>query len=314
MTWLKLIPWQKILAFTLVFVFVIASFLSFPFIPVAQAGFWDDIVALFIPPDDAPPTGRNSGGAGRGPICVLPNGVLDNQAGNTQASNTIVALVPVKQVDSEDNSIGKESLTEDQSTKIHPNLLSNLGVVGGFTIEERPTFWFYLPYISTSESPQNQVAQFVLLDDTNRPVWNELMAVELSDTARLVEYPLSYSLETGKLYNWYFSVICDSDKLSRNPVVRGWIQRTEPTPELQAALRNGSRFDRYLAYANNGIWFDTVNSLVEIRRQFPSLYKGAWLQLLDQFQIPRVNQFDGLEPVPPIELEVVSGNQLPTKM
>ena len=307
MAWLKLVPWQKILAFTLVF--VIASFLSFPFTPVAQAGIWQDLVSIFVPPDDAPPAGRNSGGAGRGPICALPDGVLDNQAGNT-----VVALVPVKQMDAEDNSLGEDSFPEDQPTETAPNSLSNLGVVGGFTLEERPAFWFYLPYISTSEPPQNRVAQFVLLDDRNRLVWNELMAVELSDTPQLVEYPLSYSLEIGKLYKWYFSVICDSDKLSRNPVVRGWIQRVEPTPELQAALRNTSRFEQYLAYANNGIWFDTVSSLVKIRRQLPSRNREDWLDLLDYFQLPRGNQFDWLEPVKPIELEVVKGNQFPARM
>jgi hypothetical protein len=307
MAWLKLVPWQKILACTLVF--VMASFLSFPFIPVAQAGIWDDLVSLFIPPDDAPPAGRNSGGAGRGPICALPDGALDNQAGKT-----VVALVPVKQMDSEDNSLGEDSFTEARSTKTAPNSLSTLGVVGGFTSEERPTFWFYLPYISTPEPPQNRVAQFVLLDDANHPVWNQLMAVELSDRPQLVEYPLSYSLETDKLYTWYFSVICDSEKLSRNPVVRGWIQRAEPTPELQDALRNAPPFEKYLAYANNGIWFDTVSSLVKFRRKFPSTNRGVWSSLLDYFQIPRVNQFDVLEPVEPIELEVVNGNQLPARM
>jgi hypothetical protein len=195
---------------------------------------------------------------------------------------------------------------------------SNTEFVGGLTIAANPTFWFYLPYIATKatgdETPPKRVAQFVLLDNTDRPVWNELMAVELSDHPQLVEYPLSYSLETDKLYKWYFSVICDSEKLSRNPVVRGWIQRAEPTPELQDALRNAPPFEQYLAYANNGIWFDTVSSLVKFRRQFPSTNREAWLSLLDYFQIPRVNQFDVLEPVEPIELEVVNGNQLPARM
>lgn len=298
MAWFKFFSCGKILALSIVFVLV-ASLLVFPLSQVAEANFFTEIIAriqiLVKPPLGQAPTGRRVGGAGRGPICAL--------AKNEQSYKFVKALMLTQPVNERALAREKQETETDSNTEF----------VGGLTIAAQPTFLFYLPY-TTPQPPQNLVAQFVLLDDMNHPVWNELMAVELSDTPRLVEYLLSYSLEIGKLYNWYFSVICDSDKLSRNPVVRGWIQRAEPTPELQDALRNASRFEQYLAYANNGIWFDTVSSLVKIRRQFPGTYRGAWLNLLDYFQIPRVNQFDGLESVRPVELEVVSGNQLPTKM
>lgn len=324
MTWLKRLVQTRM--FTLALAFVTASFLLLPLfsisnsnadkhwlIPVAQA---QDIVAgfkqllertgIYSPPQGGtPPTGRQVGGAGRGPICALAQNELGDRL---QPIKTVKALVPVAPT----NEVA--DLTESQLTEASLETDIEPDFVGGLTVGERPTFWFYLPYTLSSETPQNRVAQFVLLDDTDRPVWNELIAIELSDTPRLVEYPLAYALTMGELYTWHFSVICDSDKLSRNPVVRGWIQRVAPTPELQTALRNASRFDQYLAYANNGIWFDTISSLVAIRRQFPSTNREAWLSLVDYFQIPRINQFDGLEPVKPLELEVVSGNQLPARM
>lgn len=314
--------WQKILAFTLVL--VIASFLAFSFMPAAQAGVWEDLVALFTPPDDAPPTGRSSGGAGRGPICTLSEEALKNQD-----VNTLMALVPVKQanVDNHPNQSSEvqvEATTPD--TALNPGL-PNSKMVGGYTIAAQPTFWFYLPYTLPSNSiptsnltpeiSSNRVAQFVLLDDSDRPVWNELMNVELHDRPRLVEYPLPYSLETGKLYNWYFSILCDSDKLSRNPTVRGWVQRVEPTPDLQQALRDGDasrRFQQYEAYADDGIWFDTVSSLVDTRRQFSFINRDLWTGLLTYFEIPDANQLDILESAVPTEREVVNGNQLPARM
>lgn len=292
MAWFKVFSCRKILALSIIFVLV-ASLLIFPLSQVAEANFFANLIArieqLVNPPLGQAPTGRRVGGAGRGPICAL--------AENEQSYKFVKALMPTQPLNERALAREKQETETDSNTKF----------VGGLTIAAQPTFWFYLPY-TTPEPPQNLVAQFVLLDETEHPVWNELMAVKLTDTQPLVEYPLSYSLEIGKLYNWYFSVICDSDKLSRNPVVRGWIQRAEPTPELQTALRNASRFQQYLAYANNGIWFDTVSSLAEIRRQFPGTYKGAWSSLLDFFEIPV------LEPIQPIQREAVKGNQLPTKM
>lgn len=323
MAWLKLVPWQKVFAITLVF--VIASFLIFPLTPTAQANIWDNFKSIFEPLTDALPTG-NSGAAGRGPSCAPPAQASGNQADHNQPAYKVIALVPpAKQRGSEDNSPEdnnpednnpEDSPTGNQPAETSPSLLSESGRVGGLTIAAQPTFWFYVPYtlppdLSTPEASSKLVAQFVLLDESDHPVWNELMAVELSNHPQLVEYPLSHALETDKPYKWYFSVICDSEKLSRNPVVRGWVQRVEPMHRLQAALRNAPPFKQYLVYLENGIWFDTVSSLVKIRRQFPSTNREDWLSLLDSFGIPRVNQFDGLEPVEPIELEEVKGNQFP---
>jgi Domain of Unknown Function (DUF928) len=307
MSWTKHFWSRKKLTIVLVCALIICGiFLSSE---AAQAGLWDRFQLLFGIAPSSQPTGRSAGGAGRGPVCALK----DNK-------KSVLALMPVVKTYSSSNIVSDDS-------EVTPSMEASevRESVGGYTVEERPTFWFYLPYILSSkalseaslnrpETSSKRVAQFVLLDDTNRPVWNELMNVELFDNPRLVEYPLPHKLEMGKLYNWYFSVICDSEKLSRNPVVRGWVQRVEPAPELQTDLRNTSRFDQYIAYANHGIWFETVNSMVKIRRQFPSTNRDAWISLLEYFQIPEANQPYVLESAEPTDREVVSGNQLPARM
>lgn len=315
MSWLRLIPWQKILALTLVF--VIVSFLVFPLTPIAQASsILDNFRSLFAPLTDAPPTRRNSGGAGRGPICALLQEEQDNRYQQAKGfSKNVMALVP-KQIGQTADGEGTALQQSAQGGASPANASSDVEFFGGQTIEARPTFWFYLPYIAdetlANEPFQNQVAQFVLLDETKHPVWNELMSVELLEKPRLVEYPLAYTLEINKPYSWYFSVICDSDKLSRNPVVRGWVERIEPTPALQTALKNAPRFEEYRAYAENEIWFEAVNSLVKIRRQFPSVNRDAWMSLLADFKVPDNRLY--LESAEPSTREVVSGNQLPARM
>ena len=201
--------------------------------------------------------------------------------------------------------------------------------VGGYTVEEHPTFWFYLPYVlpSTtlletpqvpSDIPSKRVAQFVLLDETDHPVWKELVSTELLEHPQLLEYQLPYGLETKKLYKWYFSVICDPEKRSRNPAVRGWVQHIEPTTELQMALSIAPPVEWHRIYAEKGIWFEAVSSLISNRRNFPSASREDWSSLLTYFKIAEeedTNQFSLLQLAEPVDREVViNGNQLPARM
>ncbi|MEM1256350.1 MAG: DUF928 domain-containing protein [Cyanobacteria bacterium P01_H01_bin.21] len=316
MTWLKEFIRTRIVV--LVLTLIATSFLVFPIFPIsqknstftrwlipaayAQVDFLLDLLertGIYSPPQKGtPPSGRQSGGAGRGPICTLPDKV--------QSNDSLLALMPFQSVSEQVNNQEKQ----DPRTDINDQL------VGGLTISERPTFWFFIPYVADPEfsGKQQRVAQFVLLDETNHPVLNELISAELRDTPRLVEYLLPYTLETDELYTWYFTVICDSEKLSRNPVVRGWVQRIEPTAEVKNALDNTSRFEQYLVYAENGIWFETINSLANIRRQFPNLKREEWVTLLKHFTISDANQFNLLEGPEPTQREIVNGNQLPARM
>lgn len=80
------------------------------------------------------------------------------------------------------------------------------------------------------------------------------------------------------------------------------------------ALQETSVLKLYEAYASNGIWLETVNSIMVIRRQFSSINQDVWNGLLEYFELAGVNQPDILEDTEPSEREVVSGNQLPANM
>jgi hypothetical protein len=252
---------------------------------------------LYRPPQrGTAPTGRRSGGAGRGPICAL----LEND----QGSKSVKALVSFGFVNPKvDRQEANNSSTDE--------------FVGGLTVRAQPTFWFYVPYVLNSElaSPQKRVAQFVVLDETDRPLGNELIAFELSDQPQLIEYQLPYGLEAEKLYGWYFSVICDAEKLSRNPVVRGWVQRVEPTSELLAQLSRVPASEQYQVYAEaeEPIWLDAISSLMD-HRQSPGANQVDWSALLTHFGISDADQLVLVEPAELIYREEVNGNQLPARI
>jgi hypothetical protein len=255
---------------------------------------------LYNPPSGGtPPSGRRSGGAGRGPICALLEGA--------QPEASVKALMPFQSIQNEDLDLAIQATALEISGE----------VVGGLTSAAQPTFWFYVPYVSTMESStrEKRVAQFVLLDDADRPVWHELIAFELRDKPQLVEYSLPYELTPENLYQWHFSVICDPDKRSRNPVVRGWVQRVEAPPELDRALAATAPVDWHRLYAESGLWFETISSLINARRSFPTAGGEDWLTLMTYLEIPNPSQLNPLEPAVPVDTEVVvSDNQFPARM
>ena len=278
-----------------------------------------NIFGLRVPPrQEEAPTGRRAGGAGRGPICFLFEN--ENQPDENEFREAVIALVPFY--------LEPEPTGSDNENELEKGLVTRsetedgdeeenkvpTEVVGGFTRIERPTFWFYVPHVpdpnhdSDTDSGQMGVARFVLserIDDEpdNRPdsrpvLWDELIAFELFDHPRLVEYTLPYALETGKHYEWYFSVICDAEKPSRNPAVRGWIERADASEDR--------------------IWFENLDTLINERRTLLGRrrrdFQQAWTAVLNELQIPESSRFALLEPTTILHREVVRDDPLLTEM
>lgn len=148
----------------------------------------------------------------------------------------------------------------------------------GKTVAERPTFWFYVPY-----SPQAAPAgEFVLQQEDGGEVYRT--AFTLPNTPGLVSFstPLAVEpLKVNKLYRWYFKLYCQAQRSSTPVFVEGWVQRVEKTPTLESQLQAAqSRED--VVYANNGIWYDALNYLAQLRLHSPSnsTFNSDWAKLL----------------------------------
>ncbi|MDZ8066894.1 MAG: DUF928 domain-containing protein [Nostoc sp. DedQUE08] len=163
----------------------------------------------------------------------------------------------------------------------------------GETVEGYPTFWFYLPpYDSSIKS-----AKFVLLDENRHlvqaPIYAEVpQASEKSQVSKnpgiiagLTLPSKEKALEVGKQYSWYFSILCDFQKPSRNPEVTGQIQRVLPgplprVPEPAYIVHNNT----YTGTDDikSVVFYDTVTQLVKKRRT----YSSDWNALLSKSEIP----------------------------
>jgi Domain of Unknown Function (DUF928) len=185
------------------------------------------------------PPGRSRDGGGRGNCPNLAYSGKDTQ---------LVALIPEVQP------YFSSSATQKSSSK----------TVWSDTIEQRPNLWFYIPY-KYDERTQLENAKLAIIDEDKRLVTQPIL-FRLPKEPGIVQVKMPINLEVNKRYKWFFSIVCDENKPSRNPSVSGWIQRilpnkagfvVEPSEDVLARIS-------YRDIAKYGLWFDAFTRLAEL--------------------------------------------------
>lgn len=181
-------------------------------------------------PDNGTPVGRRQGAAGRG---------------NCTVDQPLTALVPAF----------NKTLNEGQGKATY---------VWAKTVDEYPTFWYYLPY-----SPKSLRSIEFVLQDGEDDVYRT--AVALPQRPGIVSFRLPSTakpLEINKPYHWFFKINfnCDSQQLSDGKdYVEGWVQRVQLNPNLARQLKAASPQQRAALYAANGIWHEALTTLAALR-------------------------------------------------
>lgn len=202
-------------------------------------------------PSNGTPSGRQRGAAGRG--SCLNNGNIP-----------LTAVVP---------SI-KTSVDNENSAIVATN-------VWGSTVKEHPTFLFYVPYTHPA------TGEFVLQSEDNDIYRSPIALPKEPGIIRLQLPPESAPLAVDKMYHWYFKVRCSQNMAS--PVfVEGWIQRVNLNSTVSDRLANTtSLHEQVVLYAENGIWYDTVATLAQIRLQNleDAASSADWQNLLETIDL-----------------------------
>lgn len=140
---------------------------------------------------------------------------------------------------------------------------------GGRTLSEYPTFWVYVP-----NEPKNiRYAELVLQDKAAKKTIDRT-PYTLQSTPGFVGVTVpskpQNSLKQGKIYDWYFRIVCNS---GNSFDVGGTVERVS-----LAATTND-----YQSYLNNKIWYDALTYLGERRRRNPqdTTLKNQWVDLLE---------------------------------
>ena len=154
----------------------------------------------------------------------------------------------------------------------------------GETIAAHPTFWLYIP-----TRPGD--VEFVLEDETSgKQLYKTTFAV--TQGPGIVSFRLPDTappLEKGKAYRWMFNFTCVSgggapeNSDQQNPSVSGIVARIDPSAQLSRQLDNASPTERIALYAQNGLWYEMLTELAELRRTEPNNAEvtAKWMDLLE---------------------------------
>lgn len=148
----------------------------------------------------------------------------------------------------------------------------------GLTLTDSPTFFVYVPQ---TDAP----IEFTLLSEKeDELIYETGFKVDKPGIVGVKVPPgdKSKSLEAGKRYVWSFSMICDTQDRSADLVVKGWVQRVEKQANIQNDLQKSDPMAKLNVYAQNGIWYETLSDLAELRSQTPSdsILTAEWNKLL----------------------------------
>lgn len=143
----------------------------------------------------------------------------------------------------------------------------------GLTKVERPTIFVYVPQTNAKSifSIEDEDSNHVYQSSVSLPQESGVVSLKLPDSAP--------ELKVGKNYKWSLVMICTTDLEPDSPFVSGWVRRvkapilkdSDPTIESVSLL------------AQTGIWYDTLSTLAQLRRNQPNNYaaSASWQELLE---------------------------------
>ncbi|KYC42471.1 hypothetical protein WA1_21135 [Scytonema hofmannii PCC 7110] len=155
--------------------------------------------------------------------------------------------------------------------------------VWGLTVNASPTLWFYLPYL-----PKDiKTGKLELWDETDREprnyqqIYQGTFTVAGTPGAIALNLPPTVKLEPDKNYHWYLSLDINCNGKNQSVDVNGWIQRATFNNTLAVQLQSVER-NQVILYAENGIWYDALTQLAQLRRSHPQAenFITDWQKLL----------------------------------
>ncbi|QLE58455.1 DUF928 domain-containing protein [Nostoc sp. TCL26-01] len=156
--------------------------------------------------------------------------------------------------------------------------------VFGMTTQAHPTFLFYVPYAKNTTYP----AEFVLQDQESNSVYEKAIALPEQPGIISISLPTTIPpLALNKQYRWFFSVYCDQQKQSPPIYVEGVIKRVNLNQATIQQLQTASPLQQSAIYMKNGIWFEALNILAQLRRKNPldTAAQEQWQNLLTSIKL-----------------------------
>jgi hypothetical protein len=164
------------------------------------------------------------------------------------------------------------------------------------TISERPTIYLLTPKVDKSTI-------YLRIDDesglTTKRIYRN--GFSINNESGIVAFKIpddAPSLEVNKKYKLQFDI---EYKVEGNKTVYAYIKRVLPSPKLVEQLKTTTKPIEVAAlYAQEGLWFETLQTLAEAQRTVPQNPEitEEWLELLKSAKINRALSFPLVGQIP----------------
>jgi Domain of Unknown Function (DUF928) len=156
----------------------------------------------------------------------------------------------------------------------------------GLTVQGKPTLLVYVPKSSATK------AFFSVQDDQGNDHYDQILNLPSQDGIMKINLKNAPELATGKTYKWSFVVMCAGKMLPDSPVVEGYIKRVEANSNIKNIINSDNKLAQVQTYAQEGIWYETVAELAELRANQPNDQKltASWEKLLTDVGLSNINQ------------------------
>jgi hypothetical protein len=129
----------------------------------------------------------------------------------------------------------------------------------GLTTKEQPSlYWFQSKAVNTRFELTITERKAV------KPLLEARLEVPSGGTQRLRLSDYKVSLAEGVEYRWSVAMVVDPDNRSSDVVASGVIKRVKPTETLLRRLKSAPAADIPYIYAEEGIWYDSLETLSEL--------------------------------------------------
>jgi hypothetical protein len=154
--------------------------------------------------------------------------------------------------------------------------------VWGLTTSEHPTIWFAL------SEPGNEIKEvvFMLRDEskkTNKVVYQTTIQPKSGGIIGISMPNANSGITLNSAYKWVVK-LNTSCSMPKPIQAEGWIQRISLSDELTSQIQQATGHSKVALYDENGLWYDAVTTLAELRRSNPnnSQLINDWISLLEE--------------------------------
>jgi hypothetical protein len=154
------------------------------------------------------------------------------------------------------------------------------------TKKKRPTFFVYIPTTSARQislTIKDETEDYYYQNSFPITATSEIIGIQLPKEAK--------ELRSDRTYTWSITVVCDKHKQPGDPFVSGEIRQLQSDAIDNSSSDIITLEERINSDAQKGIWYDTLESLAALKKQYPqdSSVNTMWENLLKSVELDSIS-------------------------